>query len=291
MNTEIGDVIQIDGGLVIVTSIKGDRANILPVSEFKGRRPHALDNGINIEISRDRLFERRGEGGLADFLKAQAEAKSGKHKGKIKTEPGDVLCYQGCVCTVFSADANGCAIGNLDGNVWQDDRWLNEFFFQDCTCHKLVRLNAEERAANLKQFLSQRKSPLPEAETSDAETPHTEIMKTEKDAPKNSRAGRHERRAAAKPTPFKTRADAPVPTKDASEDKAEVKGKVFGLAPVRVVQAAGKAGIAYEKLAAFLKAKGIALAESTVKQNMNKGKKNIEGMATLDESQLAEINA
>jgi hypothetical protein len=281
MLTEIGDVVQIDGGLVIVTSIKGDRANIAPVSEFKGRRPHALDNGINIDISRDRLFERRGEAGLADFLKAQAEAKDEKRKGKIKPEPGDILCYQGRVCTVLSVDASGCAIGDLDGNEWRDGRWLSEFFFQDCTCHKLVRLNADERAANLKQFLSQRKSPLLEAETSDeVETQHIETMRaTATPQPRTrKRAAKSTAKATAKPAEAKT-------------PKPAAKEKLFGFGTVRVVQAAGKSGVEFEKLKAFLTAKGFPLSDSTIKQNMNKGKNGIEGMAILDKAQLAEINA
>lgn len=299
MNAQIGDVVQIDGGLVIVTSIKGDRANILPVSEFKGRRPHALDNGINVDISRDRLFERRGEAGVATFLAEQAETKSGKHKGKIKAECGDRLCYEGGVCTVFQVTADGCVLGDLDGNVWQDDRWLSEFFFRDCVCHQLVRLNEKERAENLVHFLSQRKSPLPETETSDeTETPHIEIMKTEKDAPKNSRAGRHERRAAAKPTPFKTRADAPVPAKDASEGKDTLKAspapvngsskKLFDASIVRVAMTAGAKGATLENVMACIKAHGLDAKESTVKANMRHGKNGMEG-AKLTTEQLKEL--
>ena len=176
MKASPGDVIQIDGGLVIVTSVKGDKAEVLPVSDFKGRQPHALKNGINAEISRDRLFESRGEEGLAAFIQARSE--TDKHKGFIKLEPGDQLCHGGELRTVISVTSEDAIIGNLAGQEFSEERWLNEYFFQDCTCHKLVRLNAEQRATNLKQFLQQRKSPLPEAEEcNETEKPHIESMK------------------------------------------------------------------------------------------------------------------
>lgn len=178
MIAECGDIIQIDGGLVIVTAVKGERASVAAVTDFKGRKPHALDHGINPEVSKDRLFERRGAAGLAEFLAEQAELKAGKKKGLIKLEPGDLLCYEGRLCTVTAVEEKAATLGDLDGNVWEDERWLNQIFFQDCTCHQLFRLDAEARAENLKQFLAQRKSPSPEAETSDA--PHIETTETMK---------------------------------------------------------------------------------------------------------------
>lgn len=281
MQVEPGDVVQIDGGLVIVTAVKDDKATVAPVSDFNGKNPHALRHGINRQITNNRLFERRGKAGLDDFLKEQAAAAKCKGKGLIKLEPGDKLCHGGEWRTVTAVTDKTATIGSLDGQAFMEDRLVNEFLLTECCTHKLVRLNAEERAENLKQFLSQRKSPLPETETSDTtETPHIEVMSTAT-TPKT----RAPRKRAAKPT------TKPAAAKSAEAKSAEAKGKIFGFAPVRIVQAAGKAGIAYEKLAAFLKAKGAALAESTVKQNMNKGKKNIEGMATLDKAQLAEINA
>jgi hypothetical protein len=279
MNAQIGDVVQIDGGLVIVMSIKGDRANIKPVTEFKGRRPHALDNGINVDISRDRLFERRGEAGVADFLAEQAEAKSGKHKDKIKAECGDMLCYEGGFCTVFQVTADGCVLGDLDGNVWQDDRWLSEFFFRDCVCHQLVRLNEKERAENLVHFLSQRKSPLPETETSDeTETPHIETVKTKTDKSKKSEQ-----------EVFKTRADAPVASKAEKSAKPSRSNALFGSSICRVAMTAGAAGVTYEQFAAFITKSGLEISEATARQNIRLGKSGKMVGAVLTKQQIEEL--
>lgn len=272
MNCEIGDVVQIDGGLVIVTAVKGDRASVAAISDFKGKKPHALEHGINPEISKDRLFERRGATGLAMFFKEQNELKTGKKKGLIKLEPGDLLCYEGRLCTVTAVDEKTATLGDLDGNVWQDERWLNQIFFQDCTCHQLFRLDAEARAENLKQFLAQRKSPSPEAETSDTtETPHIETMSTKKSTKKVKKANKS--RAAA----------APVATKARS-------GEWFGFSTNSVLVAAGAAGIAVEQAVKVATKHKVSVDEKKFKRVLAYGKAK-GGGAALSAEQLAEFKA
>jgi hypothetical protein len=152
MKLEAGDIIQVDGGNAIVTQVKGDRALIAAIGDLGGRSGHALKNGVELEITRNRLVERRGETGLAEFFAERNSNAKHERKGQIKTEPGDRLCYEGAICVVASVTGSKCEIAHPDGRTFTDDRWLNEFFFRDCSCHKLMRLTAEQREANLKEL-------------------------------------------------------------------------------------------------------------------------------------------
>lgn len=162
MKLDLGDVIQIDGGQAIVTQIKGDKALIAPLGDFKGRSAHALKNGIEAEIARNRVINRLGAEGLAEFLKEQKEAKHQDRRGLFKLEDGDNICYQGAICIVYSTSAKKARIAHPDGGFFEEDRWINETFLA-CGCHKLERLTAEEREANLKAFLARPKTKPTEA--------------------------------------------------------------------------------------------------------------------------------
>lgn len=235
MLVEPGDVVQIDGGLVIVTSVKGDKASVAPVSDFKGKSPHALKNGINAQITNNRLFERRGESGLADFLKGSSEDKSQKAKGKTKLELGDQIYYRGQSCTVFEVEPDCAWIGSPDGQTWKDDRWFNEHFFKDCLGHQIIRLTPEEREANLKNFIALRKSPQGESENSDENKPHIEVMKSAKTKKSTSTKTTTKARKSTKATIITAAATA-------AESKAKVaKGSFSGSSKfIRSLVDAGK---------------------------------------------------
>jgi hypothetical protein len=174
MKLEPGDVILIDGGHAIVTSVKADKAAIAPLGDLKGRSAHAIKNGVDSNIANNRLLERRGKVGLDEFLAERQTEQRHERKGQLKVELGDRLCYEGALCTVTEVTTSGCVIGHPDGQSWSDSRRLSDFFFRDCACHKLIRLSPEERAANLEDFLKNHKP--------------TEPMKTEKTKTKATKA-------------------------------------------------------------------------------------------------------
>jgi hypothetical protein len=178
MKLEIGDIIQVDGGRAIVTQIKGDKATIAALDDLKGRSSHAIKNGVELEIARNRLLERTGEAGVAEFQAARKTETKHQSKGQLKVEPGDRLCYEGAVCVVTEVTAKSCKIAHPDGRTFEDDRWLNEFFFRDCACHELVRLTAEERAENLKNFLALNQNQTTNMKTANTKTKEKKTTKT-----------------------------------------------------------------------------------------------------------------
>lgn len=97
-------------------------------------------------------------------------------------------------------------------------------------------------------------------------------------------------KAATKTTPeTKPATAAPAKKTTKAEKPHKGLGKLFDCSVVRVVQALGKAGAKFDDVMATLKKKGFTPSESTVKQNIAKGKRGIEGMAVLNKTQLAEF--
>lgn len=150
---QAGDVVLLDGGEHIIESV-GVRANARQLNPKPGQKPQL--KSIPTELPRNLVVESRGEAGLRELRRAKAE----RHRaGEIKVEPGDVLCHGGELRTVVSVTDTGCVLGNLGGQEFPDTRWLNEFLCQ-CPGHPPKRLNEQERADNLKNFLATRQPPV-----------------------------------------------------------------------------------------------------------------------------------
>lgn len=259
MKLELGDVLQLDGGPVIVAEIKADRARVLPLGDMRGRSAHALKNGIETHCSRDRVLERRGEAGLAVFIADRESDSKHERKGQLKVEPGDRLCYQGAICTVISVSEKSCSIYHPEKKtMFSDERWLNEFFFRDCSCHELIRLTAEEREKNLHDVMAAGL-----------------LVSGKKSSPKPKPA------PAAKPK---------KELKPAKEVKSRI-GVLFGSSICRVAMTAGAAGVTYDQFVKLLKKKGLSLAESTILQNMRLGQNGKAVGAVLTKEQLNEFKA
>lgn len=259
MKLELGDVLQLDGGPVIVAEIKADRAHVLPLGDMRGRSAHALKNGIETHYSNDRILERRGVSGLAVFIADLKSDAKHERKGQLKVEPGDRLCYKGAVCTVISVSDKNCSIYHPDGKMFTDERWLNEFFFRDCSCHELVRLTAEEREKNLRDVVAAGL-----------------LVSGKKSSPK------------PKPTPEAPKKEPKAAV--AKETKSRI-GVLFGSSICRVAMTAGAAGVTYDQFVKLLKKKGLSLAESTILQNMRLGQNGKAVGAVLTKEQLNEFKA
>lgn len=164
----VGDTIQLDKGLHIVEAIGSKSADCLPLDDKNNGKPRTVQN----PFPRHLVISRGGQPALDEFLgkKAEAAAQPKVKKGFVLLEPGDKLCHGGEMRTVVSVLEKRCIIGNLDGQEFYEDRQVNEFLLLECCTHKYIRLDPAQRAANLEQFLAQRKSPLPEAQTSDETT-------------------------------------------------------------------------------------------------------------------------
>jgi hypothetical protein len=284
VNTEldlaVGDTIQLDGGLHIVEAVGAKTADALPLDKKHKAKPRT----VTTPFPRHLIIERGGQAALDKFKASLAEPK--QKPGTVRLEPGDRLCHGGEIRTVMLVAGERCSIGNLEGQTFIEDRVVNEFLLTECCSHKFVRLNAEERAANLKQFLAQRQSPLPEAETT-SDNPNTP-MKTKKST---------RTRAAASKTPRK-RSKTPAAPKGAETTKSGSKAspapandnpkKLFGSSIVRVAMTAGAKGGTLESFVACLKKHGLSAKESTIKANMRHGKNGMKG-ADLSAEQLKEL--
>ena len=162
-----GDVVQLDGGLCIVDLVNDCRARCVPI----GKKRVEIKSGDKTVVvdKRDRTYksicnclpkhlviERRGQEGLEQFMN------EGKDKNMLTLELGDRLCYGAKLVTVVRVYDTKAVIGDLEGNEVVVPRRMNEIYFTDCCTDKMTRLDAQQREANLIQFLAQRKPPLPE---------------------------------------------------------------------------------------------------------------------------------
>ena len=158
MKVQIGDVLQVDGGLVIIKEVETVRAFCLPLPGFKNLKADIFKHGFGVEQASRNVLERRGEAGLAAFLAEQKQGKQAERNSMVRLEPGDALCYHGHRCTVVAVVEDGALLQNAAGEEFEEAREVNEFLFQDCSCkgHVAGRLDAAGRAENLKQHLAAR---------------------------------------------------------------------------------------------------------------------------------------
>lgn len=208
MKVAIGDIVQIDGGLVIVKEVESVRAFCLPLPGFKNPKADVLRHGFGVEQASRNVLERRGAAGLAAFLAAQQHDKKAAKNSMVTLELGDALCYHGERCTVVGVCDDAALLADANGNEYEEKREVNEFLFQDCTCKGAVggRLDAACRAANLKAFLAaqqervnQQSAAGADATVETTETEKAETMKakkTEKKA-KAAKAEKPKRKQAA----------------------------------------------------------------------------------------------
>lgn len=219
---EIGDVILLDGGEHIVSSLKGGRATCLPMFEPRAsqhgkvdRRDKPKEVGYNLE---PRLFLRRtGAAGLAEFNET-------KHikPHMLRLEPGDYLCYMGAMCTVISVTPQTAVIGHPDGREFVEDRIINKIMFINCTTDEFFRLDEQQRAAQLTNFLATRK--LPVAGNQQTTSSEGNDMK-QATKPRKAKAASADKPAATTAnTAKKLAADTPVVEADA-ETKAKTSAK------------------------------------------------------------------
>jgi hypothetical protein len=292
----VGDVVLLDGGEHMVEMVNDCRARCVPMekknvkfTDSKTGDTVGFDRRGNTKsicpnLPRNLVLEHRGTAGLKEFQaskKAQAKEVAGR-KGLVKLEPGDQLCYRGEICTVTEVAEKTATIGSPDGNDYQEKRWVNESFFRCCGG---VNLNqpGHNREEALKQFLAQRPSPLPEAQTSDEST--QEKVTEMKSRTKSVKSSRKTKPASKKST---------ATTKAAAVNQVRSKGKLgqlFGHSVVRVVVRAGAEGVEFDRVVAVLKAHKIDAKESTIKQNLRLGKTGALIGAELTKEQLAEFKA
>lgn len=269
----VGDTIQLDKGLHIVEAVGNKSADCLPLDDKNNGKPRTVQN----PFPRHLVISRGGQPALDEFLdkKVEAAAQPKVKKGFVLLEPGDRLCHGGEMRTVVRVLGKRCIIGNLDGQEFYEDRQVNEFLLLECCTHKYIRLDPAQRAANLEQFLAQRKSPLPEAQTSD-ETTENE---------------------SEKPMAKKTKAVKASQPKRAAEQIKEGKEKVknsrslFGSSICRVAMTAGAHDVSCESFLKVLKQHNLALSEATIKHNLRIGKAGLMKGAELTKAQLAEFNS
>lgn len=161
---ELGDIVQCDLGMRIVTEVNPKNAVAIQIIGRDSPRQ------IEREISKHRIIERRGEQGLKDFLLHKRATQEVERlalnnpneeevmpKGMVKLEPGDKLCYAGALHTVVAVTERRALMENADGKQTWDKRVVNEFMFTDCNTSAVYRLNEQERKSHLEHFLASRK--------------------------------------------------------------------------------------------------------------------------------------
>lgn len=265
----VGDTIQLDKGLHIVEAIGSKSADCLPLDDKNNGKPRTVQN----PFPRHLVISRGGQPALDEFIgkKAEAAAQPKVKKGFVLLEPGDKLCHGGEMRTVVSVLEKRCIIGNLDGQEFYEDRQVNEFLLLECCTHKYIRLDPAQRAANLEQFLAQRKSPLPEAQTSDeTETPHIETMS------KKSKA--------------KTVKQAKQP-KQAKVAKTNRLGEIHGFSIGSVINRLGVEGVKTSDACLILESQGVEVKKQTVAWNINEGSHGRGKAAELTKEQVKELKA
>lgn len=150
---QVGDIMQVDGGLVIIKEVETVRAFCLPLPGFKNLKADIFKHGFGVEQASRNVLERRGEAGLAAFLAEQKQAEKAERNSMVRLEPGDALCYHGHRCTVVAVVEDGALLQNAAGEEFEEAREVNEFLFADCSCkgHVAGRLDAAGRAENLRK--------------------------------------------------------------------------------------------------------------------------------------------
>jgi len=263
MKVQIGDVLQVDGGLVIIKEVETVRAFCLPMPGFKNLKADIFKHGFGVEQASRNVLERRGEAGLAAFLAEQQKAEKAERNSMVRLEPGDALCYHGHRCTVVAVVEDGALLQNAAGEEFEEAREVNEFLFQDCSCkgHVAGRLDAAGRAENLRKHNEAMAAVAAEAAAvvSNMETkkePKMKANKTKKEAKAKAKEAK-----AAKP-------------ERAANKKKQTNGsghmeKIFGFSVCAVLRRLGKEGVKFEQAVQILAAKKISMPEQSLKVQLS----------------------
>lgn len=203
MKIQIGDILQVDGGLVIIKEVETVRAFCLPLPGFKNLKADIFKHGFGVEQASRNVLERRGEAGLAAFLAEQKQAEKAERNSMVRLEPGDALCYHGHRCTVVAVVEDGALLQNAAGEEFEEAREVNEFLFQDCSCkgHVAGRLDAAGRAENLRKHNEAMAAGVAEAAAvvSNMETKKEPKMKANKTKTETKAKAKAKEAKAAKP--------------------------------------------------------------------------------------------
>jgi len=274
----VGDIVQCDLGMRIVIEVTAKAATAIRLVGSDQPRD------IGLEVSKSRIIERRGEDGLKDFLlRKRALQEEEKRlalnnptenevmaKGMVKLEPGDKLCYAGKSHTVVATTERRALLEDADGKQVWDKRVVNEFMFTDCNTSAVYRLNEQERAKHLENFLASRKPSSGKESTQPNGTEETKEMKARVKAGKVSKKQ----------------------TKKASESNGKAssgrKGEWWGFSVNSVLVAAGHKGVTAEQAVRVAKSVSIILDEKKAKRVLYYGSKH-GGGASLTAEQLKEF--
>ena len=288
MKVQIGDIVQIDGGLVIVKEVESVRAFCLPLPGFKNQKADVLKHGFGVEQASRNVIERRGQAGLEAFLAEQKQEKKAKANSMVKLELGDALCYHGERCTVIAVVEDGALLSDAAGNEYEEAREVNEFLFADCSCkgHVAGRLDAAGRAENLKQHLVARAAASQAAAANgpaatvnnNTETKKEPVMKKAVKAVKTEKQPKQEKPKRA--------------AEQIKEGHATTRAnQLFGSSICRVAMTAGAAGVTCKQFMKVLKKYNLTLAEGTINQNLRIGRAGTMVGAQLSKDQMAEFKA
>jgi hypothetical protein len=278
---EVGDIVQCDLGMRIVTEVNPKNATVIHITGSD--RPRQIER----EVSKSRIIERRGEDGLKDFLQhKRAKQEEEKRlalnnpmeeevmaKGMVKLEAGDKLCYNGEPHTVVAVTERRALMEDADGKQTWDKRIVNEFMFTDCNSGAVYRLNEQERAKHLENFLAARKpSRAKESTQPNGEEKETTEMKARVKAGKPVKSKKETKPAAAKP--------------EANGDN----NKLFGHPVTVVARTLGAKGATLETVEKVVKAHNIELrSPNTIARNFKFGQQGKYGVVELTKEQLAEF--
>ena len=169
----IGDKVQVDGGVLLIFAVGSKSAE----GVFVGQTDKV--GSVATPWPKNLILERGCVGEVPTSEPKPAKVKKLKH-GMVALEPGDRMCHGGQVRTVISVTDKTALLGNLDGQEFTEERNVNEFLFTDCKTSAVYRLSEEERAAHLKNFINERKSPPAETENKPSDEKENEVMATKK---------------------------------------------------------------------------------------------------------------
>lgn len=280
MKIQIGDVLQVDGGLVIIKEVETVRAFCLPLPGFRNLKADIFKHGFGVEQASRNVLERRGEAGLAAFLAEQKQAEKAERNSMVRLELGDALCYHGHRCTVVAVVEDGALLQNAAGEEFEEAREVNEFLFQDCSCkgHVAGRLDAAGRAENLRKHNEAMAAVAAEAAAdsdgrivldgnNDTETKKEPKMKANKAKAKEAKAAK------------------PAAKRGSNE-------KLFGFSATAVLRRFGKEGVTVETATKIFKKLKVEVSPVTISAWIGNGKRGQWGApAPLSKDELKSLLA
>lgn len=279
---EVGDIIQCDLGMRIVTEASKDLAVAICITGSD--RPRTIER----EISKSRIIERRGEDGLKNFLlhkralqeeerrlaQANPETKDEDMKGKIRLEPGDQLMHGGEERTVVQVTDRRALLESAAGEQVWEKRVVSDFYFE--RNGTVLRFDEAERAKHLENFLASRK---PKAAGSE---PIGQITDNNTETTENDMAKKSKSKKAVKPKAAKAKA---------ATNGKETQPEIMGFRVRAVMRKLGKSGADSEQVAAILKAKRITVPDGAISNEIKRGKSGKGALAELTKDQVAELMA